>query len=339
MVKKKNLVIHLGLSKTGTTTLQKNFFPKYDGFLGKRHGLGPNDPAAQKNATHNRLLKHYLRFARGQFRSGTQSRNELTGWIHGLNFGDSGLLIISDENLSQWPRGHLKELPVDYQRPLPTGAHPITVFLSELRDSLPKEINLTTIVTLRNQSDFLGSLAAETNKERYFESTGFDRIVAEGDAYLDFHHFVCDLEDISGAENNLTLLFEDGLEVNMSKIIDLIGPPNLDAEFDPGRQNKVENFRKIGENSWSSHKTRLPLFRMIYNLPASRALLWSRWWPPFRRLFRPVSYLLKTIDKMWTVPMTVEISNSDRSRIRAICRKSNDLLAAHLNRNLVDLGY
>jgi hypothetical protein len=38
----KDLVLHIGLWKTGTTTLQREFFPTADGFLGGRSS--PRNP-------------------------------------------------------------------------------------------------------------------------------------------------------------------------------------------------------------------------------------------------------------------------------------------------------
>ncbi|MDA8909485.1 hypothetical protein N9I09_01030 [Pontimonas sp.] len=204
---------------------------------------------------------------------------------------------------------------------------------------LPQDITLTTIITLRNQSDFLGSSAAQHGRGQYFRSRGFDRLVTEGDSSLDFNELVCDLEHVSGAQNHLTLLFEDGLKANISKIIDFIGPPDRANEFDPGGEMVAENIRRSGPNQWAFQETRLPIARKINGSAASGALRRSKWWPLFRPLFRPIFHLLRNIQKASEIPATVEISDADRLRIRAICRRSNELLAAHLGRNLVDLGY
>lgn len=320
-LKKKNLVVHIGLPKTGTTTLQKGFFPKYSGYV----------VGAIKENRRRPLAEIYYQFSGSWPPSANGWQNDLKRWVDELLFDESGLLIISKENMSQWSRGGPSEhWPLHYESPLASGTHPITVFLSELRSLLPQEINLTTIVTLRNQSDFLGSLAAELAEERYFKSARFDRLVTRGDVFLDFNQFVRDLENVSGAQNHLTLLFEDGLETQMSKIIDLIGPPDLDTEFDPGGEIASERVRRTGASSWAFQKNPVPIVRKILNSAAWRALRKSKWWPLFR-LLRP---LFRDLFRQ-----TVEISDADRLRIRAICHKSNELLAAHLKRNLVDLGY
>jgi hypothetical protein len=264
-------------------------------------------------------------------------QDDLRRWVDELVFDDSGVLIISTEGLSKWFRAASEGWPVLYKSPTPSGTHPITIFLSELRLLLPQEINLTTIVTLRNQSDFLGSLAAEKSIERYFESSRFDRLVTQGDAYLDFNQLVRDLENVSGAQNHLTLLFEDGLEANMSKIIDLIGPPDLDTGFDPGVEIPAANVRRSGENSWVVRAPRLRILRNFRGMAATRTLRQSKWWP----LFRPLQLLIARIKKAsgMSTSSKLEISDADRFRIRAICRTSNELLAAHLKRDLADLGY
>lgn len=298
----------------------------------------PNDAAVQQDhSTLARLVRIHAQFSglRRPTRNGWQ--DDLSRWVDELVFDDSGSLIISKEGLSLWHRGRLEVWPVHYESPTPSGTHPMTIFLSELRLLLPRDINLTTIVTLRNQSDFLGSSASQMGKERYFESSSFDRLVTHGDAFLNFNQLVRDLENVSGAKNHLTLLFEDGLEKNMSKIIDFIGPPDLDTEFDPDREIPAENVRRSGESSWVLKATRLNIRGKLRLREATKTLRHSKWWP----LFRPLSLLAGQIEKAsgTNASSKVEISDADRLRIRAICHKSNELLAAHLKRDLADMGY
>ena len=259
-LKKKNLLLHIGLPKTGTTTLQNHFFPNYSGYGGSFHRLGPDAAAVQQNhPSLLRLMETYVRFSGDQPPSGSGLRDDLSRWVEELDFNETGLLIFSREGLSQWRRGHSTRWPVDYELPVAVGTHPITIFLSELRLILPQDVSLTTIITLRNQSDFLGSLAAQLGRERYFDSSRFEELVTIGDAFMDFNQIVRDLEDVSGAEDHCTLLFEDGLEINVSKIVDLIGPPDLETEFDPAGQIPADNKRRSGANSWVSQKSRFAI--------------------------------------------------------------------------------
>jgi len=336
----KNIVIHIGLPKTGTKTFQRRFFPKYSAYAGNWGGV-EEDAEVELVKTHRcfgtgkGLVETYYQFSGHLPPSGNSWRDDLSRWVDELVFDESGLLIISDESLTSWHRVHLEVWPVQYESPIASGTHPITIFLSELRLQLPQETNLTTIFTLRNQSDFLGSLAAQLGQEQYFESNSFDRIATHGDTFLDYNQLVRDLENVSGAQNHLTLLFEDGLETNMSKIMDLIGQPDLDPKFHPLRKIPRENPRRSGANSWVSGTPKLPIHEKLVSLAPVRTLRSSKWRP----LFHPLSRLLIQIQKALIRPTTIEISDADRLRIRAICSTSNELLAAHLKRNLVDLGY
>ena len=126
----KKMVLHIGLPKTGTTTLQKHFFPKYSAYSGPSLNLGINAAATPVKTsphfrTYKRLLETYRQFSGSRPPSVNGWRDDLSRWVDELVFDEFGLVIISHEGLSEWARGASEVWPVHYESPLASGSHPI----------------------------------------------------------------------------------------------------------------------------------------------------------------------------------------------------------------------
>lgn len=342
MIEKK-LVVHIGLPKTGTTTLQKFFFPRYSGYEGKHYP--PTTPgslrvdsfrsAKTKSELPAKLVELYATFAsKIPPPAGVRA---LSTWVEEAARNEQWPLIISQEALSSWPRGHLKWPPLGTIGPK-TAESPAVQFVSELRQQLPSEIALKIILTLRNQSDFLASLAAHKNIEGYFNSTGFHQLLARRDPFLDYCKLVQGLEDGAGAQNLLTLIFEDGIEANISKLIDFIGVPDMDTDF--GHETKIptENQKRFGENSWLFYQPRSPILRMLQRMAFVKKLRRSNWYYAVRPFSRSLRYLLTRFEDATPEPVFTTISDDDRLKISAVYGPSNKLLSEHLGRSLPNYG-
>ena len=338
----KKIVLHIGLPKTGTTTLQKFFFPRYSSYAGMHFppttpGLlrGDSSRGAKKEwDLYSKLENGYATFAGVM---GPSARiAALNTWVEEVARNEQWPVIISNEFLSAWPRGNLIWL-VEGETGPTTAEHPAVLFLSELRQLLPRDIALKIILTLRNQSDFLASLAAQLGIAGYFTSTSFQQLLARRDPYLDYYKLVQGLEDVGGAQHLLTLIFEDGIEANISAIEEFIGVPDIDTDVNLETKAPIKNRKRIGENSWLSHRPRVPIFRMLLRSTFGKKLRWSRWYrSPYVQLL--VSLLTK-LQGAWQVPVSSEISNNHRLRIKAVYSPSNKLLSMRLGRSLSDVGY
>ena len=159
----RKLVVHIGLPKTATTSIQTHFFPQVAGYLGKRGWRSQYYPPVEEPS------EAFGEFAgiKDAHSQGQDWEARLADWAHNLDFSEQPVQVISDESLAHWrspPKVGAPSLPVERARQgnVPRrGAHPVTVLLAKLRDFLPSDVSLFTIVTLRNQADYLGSMAAQ----------------------------------------------------------------------------------------------------------------------------------------------------------------------------------
>jgi hypothetical protein len=330
---RKRLVVHIGLPKTATTSLQTHFFPQVPGYLGIR--------VLQFESQLEEPIGGFGEFAKihDAYFGGQDWESRLADWAHNLDFSEHPVQVISHEGLAGWrsPRtvgGAYWPVQRARKGDVPrSGAHPVTVFLAKLRDFLPSDVSLFTIVTLRNQADFLGSLAAQAGAR----GAVIDRVIQRDDAYVDFHSLVTELEKVSGPSQHLTLLFEDGVEQNCKNIVEFAGLTPVKEGFNFDRE-KAQNVRGTGNNTWRSRY--VPSYTRAGVFIGLRKLVLGK----FPRLFPAMSevhrFVIRTIAAVGgSVTQTVSISDGDRRKLQVYCAPSNQRLAEHLKRNLISLGY
>jgi len=331
----KKLVVHIGLPKTATTSVQTHFFPQVAGYLGSRHssiqvdsqGDGPTEAFGEFTEIHDAYCK------------GQDWDSRLSDWAHNLDFSEQPVRVISYENLARWsspPKVDVSQWPVGraHQGDVPrTGAPPVTVFLAKLKDVLPSDVSLFTIVTLRNQADFLGSLAAQLGAR----GAVIDRVIHREDAFVDFYLLVTELEKVSGPPQHLTLLFEDGVEHNCKKIVEFAGltPLKEGFNFEPG---KAQGVKRTGNNTWrADYAPSYPTWGIFLGL--RKVVHWGfpRLVPAMKEINRFVIRRMMAVGGAFG--QTVSISDGDRLKLQVHCEPSNQRLAEHLKRDLASLGY
>jgi hypothetical protein len=284
---------------------------------------------------------------RNSFVIGGEWEPRLAEWARNLDFSENPLQFISDEGLMVWRsprRAGGSAFPVDRLSAGDTprkGAHPITIFLAHLANSLPTDVSLFTIVTLRNQPDYLGSHAAQRGRtKRWGAQDVMDRVadyvIESKDAFIDFHSLVTDLERINAPSKHLTLLFEDGVEHNCKTIVEFGALQPREESFNYDFENP-ENVRRMGDDTWRVKVASPPYRNSPLFLRVWRYLLWGA--PLLLRALRALNIFVTEAASKFRQPPTVSVSQSARIKLRAFCAPSNQLLAEHLKRDLVSLGY
>ncbi len=341
-----DLILHVGLPKTGTTALQIDFFPHYKGYLGGASYV--NNPGDHFES----FIRLYYRFRKHPNFDELAWTESARQWWEQARTMSNGPLVLSDESLSQWRlSSHASGWPIlDAPTGLPEVRHgraSLPQFAQALATALEGSAQVRVILTIRNQNDFLASLYAQLassmqNPSQLDFETKTRHMIRNRDAFIDWNSLVRDLQSTLGPENLFVCVFEDGLPQIASEMAEFIDP-SWTASMDISEHNRRRQghgtwtwtpptrIRKIGEISsliWTP--TRAPKLRASLT-PAVRRLGLSQ---VRRSILRLSSQLEKHADKQW-----IEADEALRVEIQQSCFESNESLGQLLNRNLKLLGY
>jgi hypothetical protein len=325
------IVLHVGLPKTGTTTLQNNFFPHLEVSPGVFADLSKFQPEA-----YHRFIDIFHGFARGSHGNlVNRAAERLKNWGASLRFSNCPIQIISLEGLSQWrsPTWDSAAWPTQHaiNSKARLGQHPLVSFLDIVSKSLPDGVELSTVLTLRNQSDWLGSLAAETGEK---DNSYVGRLLESDDAFLDYYSLVTGIENTINVGSHLTLLFEDGLNNNAREISNFLGLEAPNWLFD-NLASQRENLKNVEPGVWVSTIERADTVKSII---ASRFGSRAPTRIPVLRVFsRFVFSALRLV--LGSRKISIHLAKTERDKIRLHCSQSNLLLANRLKRDLKSLGY
>ena len=313
----KKLVLHLGLHKTGTTSFQQYLFPQVEGYLGRFTSDAKSDGTAPRELM--LLSERFISaFAAGPPNFG----GGLVELVQGLHFDSLPVQLYSNEFLSTWsvsPGHRGRGTPVSSPRLFDAprrGSHPVVGFLRAIRLALPRDVTLGTVVTVRSQPEYLASLAAQKGVRNF--PRVLRRMIRRRDEFLFWHQLVLDCENLVGPENHLTLLFEDGLDINARTMVDFfqLAPRHGELIFNVPRLNS----RALEDKSRWVLKPKRQVPIRSFGLRAE-AVFGSR-----RGALKQGK-------------ATLRLTERQRKTIRAYCANSNALLEEHLNRDLKSLGY
>jgi hypothetical protein len=346
-----DLVLHIGLPKTGSTMLQHVFFPSVPGYLGKKRGSGHLGDFARQ----------LVSFTPSCTISFQEWKTAASDWINRVvnsaysNYPAPEQLIVSSENLSaigsmyspyRWPigTGFWASEPA-----INTARHSIVPYLEALSNNLWKHGKVKVIIVLRNQPEWLASMYAQRSAfVRNASQQDFERQIGElinrGETYIDWSLLVTKLRAAVGFDNVLTLLYEDMQgQLFMDELFGFLGiklDPLSNAPQDFGAT--WLNVRRTGDKGW-----RLRPFGRSRGYAAARAVShrMSKCPPIISRIAsrvvgelfdRPYNRLFDLMHPREGIEMTDTL----RQNIRRYCRPFNERLAAELYRNDLDeLGY
>lgn len=333
----RKLILHLGLPKTGTTTLQNKLFPQLEGYLGKNEKGGPELVIPNHLATvESSLLRLFL--------VGADSK-AMREWVRQLDFDWSASLLISNEAFSRWKDRNCPGSSVwPVQKPRfgeepRRRTHPIVPFLSELNAVLPPDVELITVITLRAQKTYLPSHAAQSRGQSMTPIVR--RIIRRQDAFILWDRLVRDLEALRGPAGHLTLLFEDGVKENAREIVRFCGLTSKSGYINYEEITR-ENRRQESKDSWVARRPKTPRLDSLCHYLAHHSETLSRSRLPFlsgasfwiHKLFAKESLLRGAPSRR-----LLRFTDLEASQIDSYTRASNDSLALMLERDLVSLGY
>jgi len=325
---KKNIVIHVGYPKSGTTTLQKHFFPNVENykFIGRfkseefmdRYKLISSD-------SFNRLVfEDYIRFDSKKIRDSI------------LN-NDNNSFIISEENF----------IAISFREKLIKGEMVMPDFAlsaKKLRDIFDADkFNVKIFFTIRRQEDLIPSLYAQSYAGYYAKSSKYDSFSKyfsffesnnrnELNKLLDYNFVVNEYMKIFGRENVKVYLSEEFFvnpKVFYTRLIDDFG---FEIDFNQLDLKAKENVRF--EDG----------YRKTDNITLAKWLSYfkARYFPQLKintpRLFR--KYLDRVVVKdNDSVSKTVVLDSKQKEKIREKYLESNTKISTSLKLPLNEYGY
>lgn len=330
------IIFHIGLPKTGTTTIQEHLLSGRKGYLGKDR--------SRKSLLSIHQIQNFTKTAKESAVSSPEDVHRNTeAFLENVLSQSNSIqelekLILSDEALFGWPA--VKKSSIN--RPMPF----IYYIQNYLKPIWSTYGDIRVVVTLRNQSDFIASRYAQGSRKRRnasqkdFESH-VSRILCSDDPSIKWDILVEDLVEALGDDHVTVLLFEDiTSESFWEKLLDAFSVNDLGSNYFFNNKKPHENKRASKENVW--------------RLEASGALRPSAVvqssWPsmlPGKQLATNFSrsflnpYLEPFLCRLFDNQRDEEIylSSEIRARIREHYSESNQRLGKKLNRDLKEIGY
>lgn len=249
----KDIILHIGLSKAASTTLQTRVFPALHNYYGKS--------AASKL---RRIISTDPTLAR------RETVNQLINWVEKLSIGEKSAeevgretILLSDEHLASFAPGGVfaKDLFVSSRKLenfRKNDLLPIAGFLNELKSFWPSG-RVRVLLILRNQADWLASRYAQS-ASRFLSASQVDfeasisRILElnRTNYCLNWYQLVVELQHVLGAENVEVLVLEEIFtETFWSRLDKFLSGNKKEDEIQYGPNLVRSNNRRLDEQCWA----------------------------------------------------------------------------------------
>lgn len=340
-----DLIIHIGIEKTGTSTLQSYFFSHLENYLGisKRKECLSNS---------NYEIRWFYNLFK-KFVYGEKIYEEATHFAHHIkqlqeDFGSvNHNLLLSYEQLCNPILNNVLNFPFLEYKPLKVfDIFPIVDFLKYISNNIWSYGKIRPILTLRKQDELLASLYSqmsnricyasqkdfESRLNKYFESSG---------AYIDWSKWVSDLYKEFAQEDVCVLLLEDMSSLdfwhNLSKFV---GINKFSKDELLQLSSMIKNSRQVTPNSWQ--------IRPIKAI--TRHTLKRKWPASHDSYLRHLTFgMASCIDTFYCPLLRISLKSQRdreisltpdlRERINSYIAPFNERLSKQLSKDLTHLGY
>lgn len=335
-------IFHIGLPKTGTTTLQKQVFSNLPYYVGKHHAdhAEPDLSKAALNAVAHGRTHEAIDFIAGAVQKHSSEK-----------------MLLSEEIFAQMnARDHSRRWPISKRQNLASLRNadelPVISMIRQLSQHSELAQGFKILITLRNQPDWLASIyAQESSYNRKAGQADFEekvnQLLESSNPYLDWSRLVKNTENLVGRENVCTLLIEN---MNSSEYWQqLAGFIGLDNPAYPqwgGTRESRERVLKLSEDHWEIKAYAPPKLKRVIKKWSTKMQNVSK--PP--RSVRKASSLFGphwdqvatlTYGKWVNYGRGREFHLHPELRLRILehCRPFNKRLSEQLERDLRPLGY
>ncbi|MBN2735009.1 MAG: hypothetical protein JXQ82_09165 [Methanomicrobiaceae archaeon] len=326
------LIIHIGLSRTGTTSLQRRFFSQFS------NTLTPYSTEEWKETLMDEMV-HVFQDCDFSVWNETEGKKVVDN-LKAACCKTSGKPFLISQNAFSRPFFFRKKgLSAFSQKDM--GYFPVSLHLEMMLKACPWISKIKVLVTLRNQPEWLGSLYAKdsttikgASKEDFEQKVRLlmsDDSVNKGGCF-NWGKLVHDLERIAGKDNIYVVLLEEmNSDAYWKTIAEWSELPFESEDYSSTVRNR-ENSRSISNQEWSISKR-------------------DFFWPELVNIIQKHEKLYEVVKKSYNSlkhpfvsPRPEEFTLSDElaSEIRSYCNPFNRELAEYLERDfteLEELGY
>ncbi len=345
-----DIIFHIGLPKTATTTLQEQVFPLHNGFVGVSKRGECLSENGKRGMAYELLTRAVFQGAKGQRDRVKELVTELES-LHKRIKGDSSApLLFSVEGVSRNWAG-LSGYPVGEglrraDEKTPRGLPPVIDFLKDF-DKVWGSGRVRVLFTIRSQPLWLASLYSQLSgriygaSQRNFEEQMLSA-AAEGNSYLHWSSWVDEIKQVVGSDHLCVLPIEEiGTLEYWKRLSEFVEFQGKSAEELMACSGNIQNKRNKGSAAWEirpwkprylSYRvkttTSLSTFPWVRNTGIHLAKRMDKFVDPFISLFdRRVR------------GQRIELTDEIRGRISDHVAASNRKLAGELGKDLGALGY